>query len=138
MLEKPAFIQGIFAFEGRGLECPAPFPSPVTYAVPEDKRAQTVYFRAGNSTAETITRARQHRRPSKTARQAQSEETRARVSIVLASVFRKHLNQPHYKHVASIAELMSGIPTDVDYVKKAERRSTHLLPQGTNSPGNPR
>ena len=54
MLEKPAFIQGIFAFEGRGLECPESFPSPVTYTVPEDKRAQTVYFRAGNSAAETI------------------------------------------------------------------------------------
>src|ERR1700746_2117137 len=47
-------MQGIFAFEGRGLECPASFPSPVTYTVPSDRRAQTVYFRAGNSAAETI------------------------------------------------------------------------------------
>ena len=54
MLEKPAFIQGIFAFEGRGFECHSSFPSPAAYTVPFDKRAQTVYFRAGNSSAEMI------------------------------------------------------------------------------------
>jgi len=54
VLEKPAFIQGILAFAGRGLECPHSFPSPATYTVPPDKRAQTIYFRAGNSAAEMI------------------------------------------------------------------------------------
>jgi hypothetical protein len=54
VLEKPAFIQGIFAFEGLGLECPVSFLSPVTYTVPFDKRAQTVYFRAGNSASEMV------------------------------------------------------------------------------------
>jgi hypothetical protein len=54
LLEKPAFIQGLFVFEGRGLENPAPFPSPAVYAVPPDKRAQTIYFRAGNAAADLI------------------------------------------------------------------------------------
>lgn len=54
MLEKPAFIQGTFSFEGRGLESPVPLASPAIYTVPPDKRAQTIYFRAGNAGAELI------------------------------------------------------------------------------------
>lgn len=54
MLEKPAFIQGLFAFEGKGLEYPNPFNPPVAYEVPPDKRAQTIYFRAGNASSEMI------------------------------------------------------------------------------------
>ena len=54
MLETPAFIQGAFAYQGHGLDHPTPFEPPVTYAVPADKRAQTIYFRAGNAAAEMI------------------------------------------------------------------------------------
>jgi hypothetical protein len=54
VLEKPAFIQGLFTVEGRGLEKPVPFPTPAKYVVPPDKRAQTIYFRAGNSCDELI------------------------------------------------------------------------------------
>ena len=54
MLEKPAFIQSIAAFDGCGMDCPVSFSSPLTYTVPSDKRAQTVYFRAGNAAAEMI------------------------------------------------------------------------------------
>lgn len=54
MLEKPAFIQGLFPFEGVGLEKPGSFDPPVTYQVPSDKRAQTIYFRAGNAANELI------------------------------------------------------------------------------------
>jgi len=54
MLEQPAFIQGVFTFEGRGLASPGAFPNPATYTVPADKRAQTIYFRAGNAGAEMI------------------------------------------------------------------------------------
>jgi hypothetical protein len=54
VLEKPAFIQGLFEFEGRGLHTPVSFSSPATYKVPSDKRAQTIYFRAGNAAAEMI------------------------------------------------------------------------------------
>jgi hypothetical protein len=54
MVEKPAFIQGLFAYRGRGLATPAPFQPPAVYTVPPDKRAQTIYFRAGNAAAELI------------------------------------------------------------------------------------
>jgi hypothetical protein len=54
VLEKPAFIQGLFTFEGSGLGKPKSFHPPVTYVVPADKRAQTIYFRAGNASAELI------------------------------------------------------------------------------------
>ena len=54
MLEKPAFIQGLFAWEGHGLASPEKFDPPVAYAVPADKRSQTVYFRAGNASPEMI------------------------------------------------------------------------------------
>ena len=54
MLEKPAFIQGLFTCEGHGLGRPASFDPPVTYDVPADKRAQTIYFRAGNASPEMI------------------------------------------------------------------------------------
>lgn len=54
MLEKSAFIQGLFSFEGSGLEKPVSFQPPVTYKVPPDKRAQTIYFRGGNPTTELV------------------------------------------------------------------------------------
>ena len=54
MFEKHVFIQGLFACEGRGLASPVPFHPPVTYSVPADKRAQTIYFRAGNPSPEMI------------------------------------------------------------------------------------
>jgi len=54
MLEKPSFIQGIFAFEGRGLERPAPLRPEAAYSVPPDKRAQLVYLRAGNPASDLI------------------------------------------------------------------------------------
>jgi hypothetical protein len=54
MLEKPAFIQGLFSFEGLGLDRPAAFAVRAVYQVPADKRAQSVYFRAGNPSAEMI------------------------------------------------------------------------------------
>jgi hypothetical protein len=54
MLENPKFIQGVFAFEGRGLHRPEPLQPDAVYEVPRDKRAQMVYFRAGNSSAEMV------------------------------------------------------------------------------------
>ena len=54
MLEKPVFIQGLFEFEGRGLNSPVSFSTPASYRVPADKRAQTIYFRAGNASADLI------------------------------------------------------------------------------------
>jgi assimilatory nitrate reductase catalytic subunit len=54
VLEKPAFIQGCFEFVGQGLNNPVSFLSPAMYKVPPDRRAQTIYFRAGNPAAEMI------------------------------------------------------------------------------------
>ena len=48
----PRILVGTHAFTGTGYDTPAPLG--VTYTVPSDRRAQTVYFRAGNSTAEMI------------------------------------------------------------------------------------
>jgi hypothetical protein len=54
MLEKSKFLQGVFSFEGRGLQSPQALNPPLTYTVPADKRAQAIYFRAGNSSEEMI------------------------------------------------------------------------------------
>ena len=51
---QPHFIQGVHSFEGRGLETPVAMPKNFTYVVPEKKRAQLTYFRAGNSADELI------------------------------------------------------------------------------------
>lgn len=53
-MSTPAFIQGIFPFTGSGQETPKPLKG-ATYAVPGDKRAQMIYFRAGNSSKDLIT-----------------------------------------------------------------------------------
>jgi hypothetical protein len=54
VLEKPIFLQGLYPFEGAGLETPVEFKPGITYKVPTDKRSQLIYFRAGNSSAEMI------------------------------------------------------------------------------------
>jgi hypothetical protein len=54
MQETPKFIQGVYAFHGAGLRELVPLRPAVVYKVPYDKRAQLVYLRAGNPTAEMI------------------------------------------------------------------------------------
>ena len=54
MLETPRFIQGLFRFKGKGLDRPSASEPAVSYTVPYDKRAQLLYFRAGNSTDEMV------------------------------------------------------------------------------------
>ncbi|MBV8052163.1 MAG: hypothetical protein JOZ80_13285 [Acidobacteriaceae bacterium] len=54
MVEKPVFLQGAFGFSGTGLDKPSAFKPALSYKVPFDKRAQLVYFRAGNASAELI------------------------------------------------------------------------------------
>jgi hypothetical protein len=54
MYSRPHLILGVFPFEGRGLSQPLSLGEAVTYVVPEGRRAQLVYFRAGNSSAEII------------------------------------------------------------------------------------
>jgi hypothetical protein len=51
---KPKFLNGVYAFHGGGLDKIAPLSDKLAYAVPSDKRAQLIYFRAGNSSAEMV------------------------------------------------------------------------------------
>jgi hypothetical protein len=55
MTEKPAFVQGFFSAIGKGFDRPAPLTPPAVYRVPGDRRAQTIYLRAGNAAAELVT-----------------------------------------------------------------------------------
>lgn len=54
MLETPKFLQGLYPFEGVGLEKPIALKPAISYQVPSDKRSQLIYFRGGNSSAEMI------------------------------------------------------------------------------------
>jgi hypothetical protein len=50
----PKFLQGIFAFTGAGYDSPVPVSAALDYVVPATKRAQLIYFRGGNSSAEMV------------------------------------------------------------------------------------
>jgi hypothetical protein len=50
----PRFLQGVFPFKGGGLDKPVPLDGKLAYKVPSDKRAQLIYLRAGNSSAELV------------------------------------------------------------------------------------
>ncbi len=54
MLERPKFLQGVYSFNGKGLASPFSLVPPVTMRVPNDRRCQLTYFRAGNSSDEMI------------------------------------------------------------------------------------
>lgn len=55
MASRPHFLQGIYPFEGRGLDQPFLLHPELTYRVPRDTEAQFVYFRGGNSSDELVT-----------------------------------------------------------------------------------
>jgi assimilatory nitrate reductase catalytic subunit len=50
----PRFLQGVFSFEGKGIDLPFPLDSALSYVVPDGVTAQPVYFRGGNTTAELV------------------------------------------------------------------------------------
>jgi hypothetical protein len=50
----PRFLNGVYAFKGSGYDRPTAVDEKLSYAVPADKRAQLIYLRAGNSSAELI------------------------------------------------------------------------------------
>ena len=54
MQTTPRFLQGVYAFEGKGLDQPLPVDSGLTYVVPDGVVAQAVYFRGGNAAGELI------------------------------------------------------------------------------------
>ena len=55
MISKPVFLQGIYAFEGSGIDKPAPLHPDLTYSVPAGITTQPLYFRGGNATDELVT-----------------------------------------------------------------------------------
>ena len=50
----PQFLQGVYRYEGNGLEKPFLLDQELTYEVPSGLVAQLVYFRAGNSSDELV------------------------------------------------------------------------------------
>ena len=50
----PHFLQGVFPFAGRGLFDLAPLDDTLAYTVPDGKKTQFVYFRAGNASEALI------------------------------------------------------------------------------------
>ena len=54
MNSTPRFLQGVFPFEGKGLDRPAPLGPELSYVVPDGGYAQAVYFRGGNAAAELV------------------------------------------------------------------------------------
>jgi assimilatory nitrate reductase catalytic subunit len=55
MLTRNRFLQGVFPFEGAGLDKPAPLADELSYLVPDGVVAQALYFRGGNTTDELVT-----------------------------------------------------------------------------------
>ena len=55
MHSTPRFLQGIFPFEGQGVDKPAPLHDALTYVVPPGVTTQPLYFRGGNGTDELVT-----------------------------------------------------------------------------------
>lgn len=55
MISKPTFLQGVYGFEGAGLDKPALLHPDLTYTVPAGVTTQPLYFRGGNSTDELVT-----------------------------------------------------------------------------------
>jgi assimilatory nitrate reductase catalytic subunit len=54
MSTTPRFVQGVYAFAGRGLDKPSLLHPTATYTVPAGVRTQPVYFRGGNATDELV------------------------------------------------------------------------------------
>ncbi len=55
MISKPVFLQGIYGFEGSGIDKPALLNADLSYTVPAGITTQPLYFRGGNDTDELIT-----------------------------------------------------------------------------------
>jgi assimilatory nitrate reductase catalytic subunit len=55
MINQNRFLQGIYHFEGAGLDKPVPISADLSYLVPDGLISQALYFRGGNTTDELIT-----------------------------------------------------------------------------------
>jgi hypothetical protein len=54
MTPTPRFIQGVFPFEGKGLDSPFELGAGARYTVPSDRRGQLIYMRGGNSAGDLV------------------------------------------------------------------------------------
>ncbi|HKS46416.1 MAG TPA: molybdopterin oxidoreductase [Amycolatopsis sp.] len=54
MHSTPRFMQGIYSFEGKGMDKTVPLHPDLTYSVPVGGITQPLYFRGGNSTDELV------------------------------------------------------------------------------------
>lgn len=54
MNSSPRFLQGVYHYEGNGLEKPFLLDDELVYEVPAGSAAQFVYFRGGNSSDELV------------------------------------------------------------------------------------
>ena len=50
----PRFLQGVFTFEGKGLDRPVLLDAALSYLVPDGVTTQPVYFRGGNAADELV------------------------------------------------------------------------------------
>ena len=55
MITQNRFLQGIYPFEGAGLDKPVPISAELSHLVPDGVISQALYFRGGNTTDELIT-----------------------------------------------------------------------------------
>jgi assimilatory nitrate reductase catalytic subunit len=55
MITQNRFLQGIYPFEGAGLDKPVPISADLSYLIPDGVVSQALYFRGGNTTDELIT-----------------------------------------------------------------------------------
>jgi assimilatory nitrate reductase catalytic subunit len=55
MITQNRFLQGIYPFEGAGLDKPVPISADLSYLVPDGVISQALYFRGGNTTDELVT-----------------------------------------------------------------------------------
>jgi hypothetical protein len=72
--------------------------------------------------AHNIGRAKKHRRPASNADATEQRDLRSRAVSVLLRTFRKWFARPYLVEVATIAQILSGIETDKEYVKKVDQR----------------
>ncbi len=54
MESRARFLQGVYHFEGKGIDAPVPLDAALTYTVPPGVVAQPVYFRGGNTADELV------------------------------------------------------------------------------------
>ena len=54
MITQNRFLQGIYPFEGAGLDKPGPISADLSYLVPDGVISQALYFRGGNTTDELM------------------------------------------------------------------------------------